>query len=178
MLRGGLRPWSRKGPNHGVGVDPETVSSCVGNLHSKSASFRDEISEGPFTALSEYCPAPVFPVLVFQLSKQQNRTRTKKFSTVLGTPPNRTRTKKFPLEELWGGCFVSWVLNWESSEKLGVPSFLGVSQRGVFVRGANLNNWGGVRAPVAKINFAFFVRGLLVESYTNSENFRRVLTPK
>ena len=64
------------------------------------------------------CPStvpPVFPVLVFQLSKQQNRTRTT-FSTVLGTPPNRTRTKKFPLEELWGGCFVSWALNWESTE--------------------------------------------------------------
>ena len=25
-LRGGLRPWSRKGPDHGVGVDPETVT--------------------------------------------------------------------------------------------------------------------------------------------------------
>ena len=64
------------------------------------------------------CPSTVrrvFPVLVFQLSKQQNRTRTTS-STVLGTPPNRTRTKKFPLEELWGGCFLSWVLNWESTE--------------------------------------------------------------
>ena len=54
-------------------------------------------------------------MLVFQLSKQQNRTRTTS-STVLGTPPNRTRTKKFPLEELGGGCFLSWVLNWESTE--------------------------------------------------------------
>ena len=64
------------------------------------------------------CPStvpPVFPVLVFQLSKQQNRTRTT-FSTVLGTPPNRTRTKKSPLEELWGGCFVSWALNRESTK--------------------------------------------------------------
>ena len=26
VLRGGLRPWSRKGPDHGVGVDPETVT--------------------------------------------------------------------------------------------------------------------------------------------------------
>ena len=25
VLKGGLRPWSRKGPDHGVGVDPETV---------------------------------------------------------------------------------------------------------------------------------------------------------
>ena len=25
VLRGGLRPWSRKGPDHGVGVDPETL---------------------------------------------------------------------------------------------------------------------------------------------------------
>ena len=51
------------------------------------------------------CPStvrPVFPLLVVQLSKQQNRTRTTS-STVLETPPNRTRTKKFPLEELWGG---------------------------------------------------------------------------
>ena len=46
----------------------------------------------------------------FQLSKQQNRTRTTS-STVLGTPPNRTRTMNFPLEELWGGCFVSWGLS-------------------------------------------------------------------
>ena len=48
------------------------------------------------------CPStvrPVFLVLVFQLSKQQNRTRTTP-STVLETPPNRTRTKKLPLEEL------------------------------------------------------------------------------
>ena len=45
------------------------------------------------------CPGtvrPVFPVLVFQLSKQQNRTRATS-STVLGTPPNRTRTEKLPL---------------------------------------------------------------------------------
>ena len=64
------------------------------------------------------CPStvrPVFPVLVSQLGKQQNRTRTSS-STVLGTPPNRTRTKKFPLEEHRGGCFVSWVLNSESTE--------------------------------------------------------------
>ena len=41
------------------------------------------------------CPStvpPVFPVLVFQLSKQQNHTLT--------TSPNRTRTKKLSLEEL------------------------------------------------------------------------------
>ena len=25
VLRGGLRPWSRKGPDHGGGVDPETA---------------------------------------------------------------------------------------------------------------------------------------------------------
>ena len=40
------------------------------------------------------CPStvrPVFPMLVFQLSKQQDRTRTTS-STVLGTPPSRTRT--------------------------------------------------------------------------------------
>ena len=27
MLRGGLRPWSQKGPDHGVGVDPSLLSS-------------------------------------------------------------------------------------------------------------------------------------------------------
>ena len=27
VLRGGLRPCSRKGPDHGVGVDPETVKN-------------------------------------------------------------------------------------------------------------------------------------------------------
>ena len=43
---------------------------------------------------------------------------------------------------------------------------LGVSKalKGVFVIGV-------VRAPVAMINFAFFVRELLVESYINSEIF-------
>ena len=64
------------------------------------------------------CPStvrPVFPVLVFQLSEQQNHTRTAS-STVLGTSPNSTRTKKFPLWELRGGCFASWVFNWESTE--------------------------------------------------------------
>ena len=48
------------------------------------------------------CPStvrPVFPVLVFQLGKQSNRTPTTS-STVLETLPNRTRTKKFSLEEL------------------------------------------------------------------------------
>ena len=33
-------------------------------------------------------------------------------------------------------------------------------------------NWALVRAPVAIINFAFFVRELLVESYINSEIFK------
>ena len=65
-----------------------------------------------------WCPStvrPVFPMLVFQLSKRQNRTRTT-FSTVLGTPPSCTWTKRFPLEELCGGCIVSWVLKWESTK--------------------------------------------------------------
>ena len=33
--RGGPRPWSRKGPDHGVGVDPETVTyqrKCSQNI--------------------------------------------------------------------------------------------------------------------------------------------------
>ena len=55
-----------------------------------------------FRTKVRWCPSTVrlvFPILVFQLSKQQNRTRTTS-STVLGTPPNRTQTKKFPFEEL------------------------------------------------------------------------------
>ena len=39
MLRGGLRPWSRKGPDHGVGVDPETVTSEASQLHTCHAGF-------------------------------------------------------------------------------------------------------------------------------------------
>ena len=48
-----------------------------------------------------------FPVLILQLSNQQNRARTT--STVPGTPLKRTWTKRFPLEELWGSCSVGWV---------------------------------------------------------------------
>ena len=56
------------------------------------------------------CPSTVravFPMFVFQLSKQQNRTQTT-LSTVLGTPPNRTGTKRFPQKSfeavaLWVG---------------------------------------------------------------------------
>ena len=61
--------------------------------HDKNHQIFDNIGRCPSTVRL------VFPVLVFQLSKQQNRTRTTS-STVLETPPNRTRTKKFPLEEL------------------------------------------------------------------------------
>ena len=61
----------------------------------------------------------VFPVLVFQLSKQQNHTGATS-STVLGTPPNPTRSRKFPLDELWGGCLVSQVPKWESTKKWGL----------------------------------------------------------
>ena len=51
----------------------------------------------------------------FRLSKHLNCTRTAS-SSVLGTPPNRTRRKRLPLEELWGGCLVSWVPKWESTK--------------------------------------------------------------
>ena len=54
--------------------------------------------------------------MVLPLSRQWNRTRTTS-STVLGTPPNSTPTKRFFLEKLWGGCLVSWVPKWESTEK-------------------------------------------------------------
>ena len=47
---------------------------------------------------------------------------------------------------------------------------LGVSKGG-FLRGGEISIIGVVRAPVAIINFAFFVRGLLIDSYINSEIF-------
>ena len=49
----------------------------------------------------------------------------------------------------------------------------GCFQRGVFVRG-EISIIGVARTPVAIINFAFFVRGLLIESYINSEIFTRL----
>ena len=65
------------------------------------------------------CPSavrPVFPVLVFQLSKQQTRIRTTS-SSILATPPNCIRTKRFFLNLLIGfpsgnppkiGTFTAW----------------------------------------------------------------------
>ena len=47
---------------------------------------------------------------------------------------------------------------------------IGGFQRGVFVRG-EISIIGVARAPVAIINFAFFMRELLIESYINSEIF-------
>ena len=52
VLRGGfrdhgLRPWSRKGPDHGVGVDPETVN--IGHLRLVlSASKAQDIAIGSY----------------------------------------------------------------------------------------------------------------------------------
>ena len=66
---------------------------------------REDFSE---FLLIGWCPSTfrrVFPVLVFQLSKQQNRTRTNS-STVLVTPPNRTRTKKFPWKSFEAVAFL------------------------------------------------------------------------
>ena len=98
-------------PSFSTGKPPPTISPSPRDMNRSSYPFVK-------TTLIGMCPStvrPVFPVLVFQLSKQQNRTRTNS-STVLGTPTNRTRTKKFSLEELLGSCFLSWVLNWESTE--------------------------------------------------------------
>ena len=67
------------------------------------------------------------------------------------TPPGGLRTPKFNL--LMFELF-----------------FWGVSKGG-FLRGGEISRIGVVRAPVAIINFAFFVRGLLIESYINSEIF-------
>ena len=55
-------------------------------------------------------------MLVFQLSKQQNLYSDNLLNRTRNPSENRTQTKKFPLEELGGGCFLSWVLNWESTE--------------------------------------------------------------
>ena len=59
VLRGGLRPWSRKGPDHEVGVDPETVnfSQCyeVFHLrHSADSGFQGSLPDsiGYWTRLS------------------------------------------------------------------------------------------------------------------------------
>ena len=53
---------------------------------------------------------------------------------------------------------------------LGIPQQdLGVSKRGFLWAGGGISIIGVVRAPVAIINFALFARGLLIESYTNSE---------
>ena len=50
VLRGGLRPWSWKGPDHGVGVDPETVNcsfwvccSAAFGLFALAASRKDRV---------------------------------------------------------------------------------------------------------------------------------------
>ena len=68
---------------------------------------------------------PVFPVLVFQISKQLNRTR-KTSSTVLGTPPNRTWTKRFPLVL---GRALRRLLCWSGSQ-LGIHQTFGLSPVG------------------------------------------------
>ena len=43
-----------------------------------------------------------------------------------------------------------------------------------FCEGGGISITGVVRAPVAIINFAFFVRGLFIESYINSEILTRI----
>ena len=75
--------------------------ACLGQKIDVGPAAQKLSTKGFWVSLGQ-CPSAVplvFPVLVFQLSKQQNRTRTTS-STVLRTPPNRTRTEKFPLEEL------------------------------------------------------------------------------
>ena len=67
------------------------------------------------------CPStvrPVFPVLVFQLGKQQNHTRTTS-STLLGQPPNRTQTKLKSLKRA-----LRQLLFWLGSQ-LGNPPKIG-----------------------------------------------------
>ena len=108
-------------------VNPDHVS---GQFH---AHFRRRLRGTFVTFVGRFagaflgrCPStvrPVFPVLVFQLSKQQNRTRTTS-STVLGTPPNRTRTKKSSLKDLRGRLLSSL------GSQLGIHRNLGLSPLG------------------------------------------------
>ena len=51
------------------------------------------------------------------------------------------------------------------------PTHLWGFPKGGFCEGGKSQSLRWVRAPFAIINFAFFVRELLVESYTNSEIF-------
>ena len=60
----------------------------------------------------------------------------------------------------------------ELSIKRGIAPFWGF-QRGIFVRGG-ISTIRVVHAPVAKYNFVFFVRGLLIESFLNSEIFAEI----
>ena len=49
VLRGGLRPWSRKGPDHGVGVDPETVIIVFPRKNPrKHPKFANRLANRPF----------------------------------------------------------------------------------------------------------------------------------
>ena len=50
---------------------------------------------------------PVFPVLVFQLSEQQNRTRQP--PQPYSEPLQTILRQEFPFENFWGNCFVGWV---------------------------------------------------------------------
>ena len=43
VLRGGPRPWSRKGPDHGVGVDLETVNRVFLNLGFAKPMFSNSV---------------------------------------------------------------------------------------------------------------------------------------
>ena len=53
----------------------------------------------------------------------------------------------------------------------GKNGFIWGFPKGGFCEGGKSQYLGWVRAPVAIINFAFFVRELLIESYINSEIF-------
>ena len=62
MLRGGgLRPWSWKGPDHGVGVDPETVNkgNHCNERHCRQLKGSAVPLTGPFTAPSGGIRSPM-----------------------------------------------------------------------------------------------------------------------
>ena len=93
-------PRARSLPSCLADIDSPRIISYFPAYYGKAAKCQAKICSRKRPPKSELgrCPStvrPVFPVLVFQLSKQQNRTRTTS-STVLGTPPNRTRTERFP----------------------------------------------------------------------------------
>ena len=86
MLRRGLRPWSRKGPDRGVGVDPETVSDSTHFCPSRAmplifALLAAEILAIPGPCLWESCDSRFYaaknqrcPMIATSSTKEDKQT--------------------------------------------------------------------------------------------------------